>query len=486
MAGRLVPHEARNESIRLVKVDHDNSLTVNGKPYHIVRLLGHGKGGYSYLAEHEGQQVVLKQIHHEPCAYYAFGNKIEAERYDYRRLQGAGIRVPRMLDIDMQAERIVKEYIEGPTIAELTEAGVSVEAHVPQVREMAAQAKAAGLNIDYYPTNFVVSSDLLWYVDYECNSYMEEWDFEHWGKQYWQPAIDFRRYREEDYEAVCNFLIEINQQDRRHINWNWARFEWMYGHPEFDTTAIESIGLWWGGGRVVGAAIYDMYFGEALCTVLPGYESLYPNVLAYASAELKDENGLGIAIADDVGTSTAGQPVPGTWELEAALAAGFEPAEQAETMMRVSLEECFPSELPPELTLAEPDPVREAEALAWLFWQGFDHGNDYDEFLREDQAMARPRPHFNPSLGLAAVGPEGTYVSCCCLWYHPETDYAYVEPVCTIPAYRGKGIAKALLSEALNRARGLGAKEAFVISDLPFYESVGFRKFSRFSFYWKS
>ena len=45
-------------------------LIVCGKSYRILRLLGHGKGGYSYLAEGDGQQVVVKQIHHEPCDYY--------------------------------------------------------------------------------------------------------------------------------------------------------------------------------------------------------------------------------------------------------------------------------------------------------------------------------------------------------------------------------------------------------------------------------
>ena len=55
-------------------------LWVNEKEYKIIKLLGHGKGGYSYLAEREGQYFVLKQIHHEPCSYYTFGNKIEAEK----------------------------------------------------------------------------------------------------------------------------------------------------------------------------------------------------------------------------------------------------------------------------------------------------------------------------------------------------------------------------------------------------------------------
>ena len=70
----------------------NGSLTVNETAYRIVRMLGKGKGGYSYLAERDGQQAVIKQIHHEPCDYYTFGNKIEAELRDYQRLQNAGDR----------------------------------------------------------------------------------------------------------------------------------------------------------------------------------------------------------------------------------------------------------------------------------------------------------------------------------------------------------------------------------------------------------
>ena len=166
------------------------ALPVNGETFRLLRLLGKGKGGYSYLAEKNGQRVVIKQIHHEPCDYYSFGNKIEAELRDYRRLQKAGIRVPRMHNVDRDAERIVKDYIEGPTVMELVEAGLSVDPYLPGVRDMAEKAMAAGLNIDYYPTNFVVHDGLLWYVDYECNDFSEQWDFEHWGIQYWLPGMN--------------------------------------------------------------------------------------------------------------------------------------------------------------------------------------------------------------------------------------------------------------------------------------------------------
>ena len=170
------------------------SLSVNGKAYQIIKLLGKGKGGYSYLAESEGKQAVLKQIHHEPCDYYTFGNKIEAEKNDYQRLQNAGIRIPKMLDIDTENERIIKEYIDGDTIFEMVKHDISVEQYLPQVREMARLAKSAGLNIDYFPTNFVVQNGLLYYIDYECNSYMDAWSFENWGVKYWSKTPAFTEW----------------------------------------------------------------------------------------------------------------------------------------------------------------------------------------------------------------------------------------------------------------------------------------------------
>ena len=72
-------------------------ISVNDKKFFIKQLLGKGKGGYSYLVENEqNEEFVVKQIHHEPCDYYNFGNKIEAEKNDYKRLCETGILIPVM------------------------------------------------------------------------------------------------------------------------------------------------------------------------------------------------------------------------------------------------------------------------------------------------------------------------------------------------------------------------------------------------------
>ena len=160
-------------------------LKVNEQSFEIIKLLGKGKGGYSYLATDGTKKYVLKQIHHEPCDYYQFGNKIEAEIRDYQRLKQVGIRIPEMYDVDVNNERILKEFIEGETIADFVARDEVKPEYVEQVRQMCQLLYPAGLNIDYYPTNFVVQNGLLYYIDYECNEYSDEWNFENWGIKTW-------------------------------------------------------------------------------------------------------------------------------------------------------------------------------------------------------------------------------------------------------------------------------------------------------------
>lgn len=171
-------------------------MTVNGKEYTIIRLLGKGKGGYSYLAQRDGTQYVLKQIHHEPCDYYQFGDKLQTELRDYARLARIGIPMPRLLDADIGAERILKEYIEGETIFELVCKNQMKDEYMAQVLAMCALLYPANTNIDYFPTNFVVRGGQLYYIDFECNDYMEQWNFENWGIRYWSKTPEFLKYLE--------------------------------------------------------------------------------------------------------------------------------------------------------------------------------------------------------------------------------------------------------------------------------------------------
>ena len=166
-------------------------MDINGKEFEVIRLLGKGKGGYSYLVTDGKDRYVLKQIHHEPCDYYTFGDKLVSELRDYETLRKVGIPMPRLLDVDRQQERLLKEYVDGDTIDVLMKEGRMQESYHRQMLAMCQMLYAANLNIDYYPTNFVVEDGQVFYIDYECNPYMDQWNFENWGSKYWEKTEEF-------------------------------------------------------------------------------------------------------------------------------------------------------------------------------------------------------------------------------------------------------------------------------------------------------
>ncbi len=171
-------------------------LYVNDMDYQVVKLLG--KGGYSYLVMRDGKMYVLKKIHHEPCSYYSFGNKLESELGDYVRLRSAGLKLPELFAFDRDREHILKEYIDGKTAFELVKENAVRDSHLKQMHETSETLRSAGLNIDWFPTNFVDRNGELWYIDYECNEYSYEWSFETLGIKYWSATPAFIEFCEEN------------------------------------------------------------------------------------------------------------------------------------------------------------------------------------------------------------------------------------------------------------------------------------------------
>lgn len=282
----------------------------------------------------------------------------------------------------------------------------------------------------------------------------------------------FHSFTASDYQAVCTFFIELNRQDKTHINWNWARWEWMYHHAYFDRSRMNTIGLWKSGGQIAGAAIYDLYYGEAFCGALDSHRELLPEIIAYAVRNFQDENGLGIAVNDcDEDMKKLLGPM------------GFQIADQQETVLRLSLDKELPYPLPSGVILREICFPQDLLAYKTVIWKGFDHEGDTQEW---EKMLKSPRlpVHLDPFLCLAAADENDHFLAHCSCWYDRETDYAYIEPVCTVPADRKKGLGRAVLLEALNRCRSLGAKEAFVISEQEFYKRLGFTPYAHYHFYW--
>ena len=105
--------------------------------------------------------------------------------------------MPRLLAVDSENERILKEFIDGKTVYSAVLSGENIENCKAQLLEMCSRLYPAGLNIDYFPTNFILQNGLLYYIDYECNEYMEQWNFENWGCKYWSKTAELLDYARE-------------------------------------------------------------------------------------------------------------------------------------------------------------------------------------------------------------------------------------------------------------------------------------------------
>ena len=93
----------------------------------------------------------------------------------------------------------------------------------------------------------------------------------------------------------------------------------------------------------------------------------------------------------------------------------------------------------------------------------------------------RAAPGYLPTLDFAAVAPDGAIASYCICWLDPGNRVGLFEPVGTRPAYRRRGLSRAVLQEALQRLVAYGARMAFVSTNvqndpaIKLYRAVGFR-----------
>lgn len=102
-------------------------------------------------------------------------------------------------------------------------------------------------------------------------------------------------------------------------------------------------------------------------------------------------------------------------------------------------------------------------------------------FTRDVYRRVRTSPGYDPTLDLVAVAPDGTYAAYAICWHSELLGNGEFEPVGTREAFRGRGLAKAVLHEALGRLIERGCRKGYVYSyeeSVPacrLYLSAGFR-----------
>lgn len=136
---------------------------------------------------------------------------------------------------------------------------------------------------------------------------------------------------------------------------------------------------------------------------------------------------------------------------------------------RMSLEETGPAqELPNRIVVRSSHGMGELEARAALHRRSFSlqDVSSVDEVARKLSRLYRS-PIYKPTLDLVAASQDGELAASATFWLDSKCKTGLLEPLCTSPEHRRKGLARSLVDEGLKRLKSLGAKDVLVSARHP-------------------
>lgn len=283
-----------------------------------------------------------------------------------------------------------------------------------------------------------------------------------------------RQYRIlSDHMAVYQFMLDIYERDWR--NGVPAPFlEYALSSDWMDKRFVHRNRLWFDGDKIVAFVFYENPVTDVYFSLRPGYEYLADEMVAYAESGMPRIDGKQRLVI------FGGQNAI----MRAAEKAGCRKSFAYWDKIR-DFSEPLDRPLPSgyRFAAAPLDPAKCAQCC----WKGFGHEEEEGPWDGdyEHTGMLMSAPHATTELAVAIEDEAtGEYVCYAGMWWTPENHLAYMEPLCTVPAHRCKGLAAAALSELYRRTKPLGATHMTGGGD-PFYDQVGYQPTVEWTFWEK-
>ncbi|MCC6613721.1 MAG: GNAT family N-acetyltransferase [Anaerolineae bacterium] len=284
---------------------------------------------------------------------------------------------------------------------------------------------------------------------------------------------------EEDFWRVRDFLIATYPVTPVGYNWEIRRWDgWRFHREATDITPewSERLHLWQtADGQLVGLA-HPEYEGSAFFEIDPDYRYLEAEMIEWAETHLAvaQANSAARVLHLDVMDYDAARQ-------RLLIERGYEqtPYRFSARHLRFGKRPLPQSEIAPGYHLRctednDLDFQRMADVLNAGFKRNIHTAAEYRSFVTGS-------PSFEHELNLVAEAADGSFAAHVGLTYDAANRRGIVEPVCTSPDHRRKGLARALMIEGLQRlrARGatdvtLGAGDSEAASAL--YDAVGFNE----------
>ena len=257
------------------------------------------------------------------------------------------------------------------------------------------------------------------------------------------------------YQEIYHFLLRAEKLEYNE-HFPWGRFEWMQIHTMLEEDKLTKILLFRDAHNdIVGMATYDTVYDDRVYLLHTTSDKAL--LCQMVDAVLENESGVAVIKANSKDIVLA----------EVLQERQFARKRRDNTLLQLDLSGVLEYRIPDGYAINPENFTMHPWQYQLVIHKGFENEGIPEPWSEEVLA----REVHSPIRTFAIAGEE--YCAHCGLWY-TEGDTAYVEPVATVPEYRKKGLAKAAIYEACNRARKLGAKRATVLSDQEFYHRIGF------------
>ncbi len=269
-----------------------------------------------------------------------------------------------------------------------------------------------------------------------------------------------------DCGKIYQFMLDIYERDWRN-GVPAPFFEYAYSSFAYwmDITYSYKNRIWEDNGEIVAFCFYESPVTDIFFSLKPGYEELAPEMIAYADACMPIKNEkikLTLFVGQDALISAAKQ-------------AGY--YQESESLdMQFDFDDELDYPLPEGFHFVGPDEY-DIDKISKCCWKGFDHEQNegpWDHQYEQSNYLIEVAPHATPNLAAIIADEKGEYACFAGMWWTPENKLAYMEPLCTIPEYRRKGLAAAALSELYRRTKALGATH-MTGGDNGFYKAIGYK-----------
>jgi len=277
-------------------------------------------------------------------------------------------------------------------------------------------------------------------------------------------SVNYRQYKLlGDFDKVLKYLSDVYNTDTLNGYLLPQFFEYAHTHPAFNYKLTHRIGLWEDNNIIVGIACFEMDIGECFISFRKGYNELLPEIIKYSEKNLSNNNSLSIWIIDK--------------EIEKKnILEKMEYKKVYSTPVTVfNYEHNFPQyPLPAGFSIISLEEENDYRKINDCLWYGFDHGPDPDPDNDLDcRIIMQSGPNYRKDLTFVIKDPNGEYACFAEFWFDKINKFAYLEPLATIPKYRGMGLATIALVEGMKRTKELGAKYCFG-GGIDYYKKIGF------------